>query len=1781
MIKTIAGYHIQEQLYESGNSLVYRGRWAKEGQSVILKMLKHPHPPPEKISWFRREYELIHGLDLEGIINAYALTTDQHRPVMVLEDFGGESLKLHLEKRSEKRFTLTEFFPLAEQIVDILDQLHRQHITHQGVNPSNIVWNSRTGQVKLIDFGVSTALTHENLLLRNSSIGEGTLAYISPEQTGRMNQAIDDRTDWYSLGVTFYEFLTGRLPFPSADTLALIHAHIAKDPPAPHELVADVPQPLSTFVMKLMAKNAENRYQSAYGLKRDLEECWRQWKDTGRITPFLLGQHDVPVQFHIPQKLYGREAALDTLLAAFERVHRGTSELILVAGPTGVGKSALAQEIDQFISRHGGYFITGKCDQLHNNIPYAPLVQAFRSLVRQLLMESEAQLAIWREKLLAAFRLNGQVLIDLLPEVALIVGPQPSVPALPPAEAQNRLHLVFHNFIRVFTKVDHPLILFLDDLQWVDAASLQLVRLLMTTLDNRYLLVIGAYRDAEVQETHPLRLVLDAIRKAEGTVRQIILQPLDLTSIRQLTADTLACSLDRAAALAALLFAKTHGNPFFVREFLKSLYAEELLTPDFRNGGWQWDLARIQAHNTTDNLIELLSAKLRKLRGQTQQVVKLAACIGNQFDLHTLAIVYERSIAETMANLWEALEEGLVLALGDTYKIITLEVQELVENVSVNYKFAHDRIQQAAYALIPEMEKQSVHRQIGRLLLQNTPLDERERNIFDVVNHLNIGREFVTDQAERGELVDLNLLAGRRAKAAVAYEAAFNYFQSGVAVLDKDCWKRQYDSALTLHVEAAEAAYLSGSFEQAKHLIAIVLQQARTLLDKVRAYEVSLRASAAQHKPQEAIETGLHILELLGVAFPVRLSRADTLWTLEETQRALAEKDVEELIKLPEMTDPDKIAAMRILSIISHSAYVGSPELVHLIACRMVNLSIAYGNTSLSAQAYATYGGLICCGILGDMDIGHRFGKLALAVVERFRASSLKARTLFMVNSFIRPWKEHIKATLPPLLEGYQSGLQTGDLLSAALCAFDYGFQAYWSGQELSGLERDLAKYSNAINQLRQKQLLYVNELYRQAVLNLLGKVENPRRLIGESYNEEEMLPHHLQAHDRNALCQIYLNKLLLCYLFHDYPQASKNAALAEAHLDGLVATAAVPAFYLYDSLTRLALLSGLQEESEQTGFLEKVAANQEKIQLWARHAPMNYLHKFYLVEAERARVLGNDREARECYDEAITMAQAHEYVNEEALIYELAGRFYFAKGQSHLARYYLHDAHYAYLRWGALAKVQDLEKNYPQFFETQVASGVHHPVALIPAFGTEPHMSTTLDAQSVLKASQAIAGEIVLDRLLTKLMRIVIENAGAQRGVLILEKDGQLVIEVEGTIERDDVIVLRPLLVEECPDLPAALVRYVERTKETVVLSDATQDTVLAADPYITKKRPKSALCAPLVRQGKLIGILYLENNLTTGAFTPDRVEVLNMLSAEAAISIENARLYHSLEEANERLADYSKNLEQKVEERTRALQEKNWELEIANQQVQEASRRKSQFLAGMSHELRTPMNAILGFTRLVLRRAGDLLPERQRDNLVKVRESADHLLGLINQLLDLSRLESGHMEIHPEPLDVKQLIVACCELVSPLVKPDVQLTQKIAETIGEACTDEEGLRHVVINLLSNAIKFTDVGEVMVQVQAERQSHNDATLVITVADTGIGIPADALDTIFEEFQQVEGGTQKREGTGLGLPIAKRWVELLGGSIEVESELGKGSTFTVSIPVVYREQGASTESMTQ
>lgn len=1241
---TISGYRIIEQVYDGLRTKVYRGIPSSDQKPVVLKLLKSEYPTFNELVQFRHQYAIAKNLDLPGIVQPLSLENYQNVLVIVMEDFGGISLKEEMERRGDgggmgrSSDSLNEFFNSAIQVAKTLEGLYQNRIIHKDIKPQNILISPQTREIKLIDFSISSLLPKENQEIQNPNVLEGTLAYISPEQTGRMNRGIDYRTDFYSLGVTFYELLTGQLPFDSSDPMELVHCHIARKPTPPIELVPAIPQIVNEIVIKLMAKTAEERYQTAFGLRVDLENCWQQWQKTGSISQFVLGRRDISERFVIPEKLYGRETEVATLLAAFDRVSAGATEVMLVAGFSGIGKTAAINEVHKPIVRQRGYFIKGKFDQFKRDIPFSSWVQAFQDLMRQLLSESSAQLEVWKAKILAALGENAQVMIDVIPELEKIIGKQPDIAELEGSAAQNRFNLIFQKFILVFTTKEHPLVIFLDDLQWADSASLKLMQLLMSETDTGYLLLIGAYRDNEVNPAHPLMLTLDEIRKAYATVNQIILAPLDQPSLNRLIADTLSCPPSLAIPLTELVFAKTKGNPFFATQFLKSLHQEALISFEFSGGYWQCDIAQVRALAVSDDIVEFMATQLQKLPINTQNVLKLAACIGNQFDLATLAIVHEKSQAETAADLWRSLQESLIIPITESYKFFqdseSVEVAQGSE-LSVPYRFLHDRVQQAAYFLIPEDQKQSTHLKIGRLLLSNIPQEEREEKIFDIVNQLNIGVELITHQTERNELASLNLIAGRKAKASTAYAAAKRYLTAGLELLAGDSWLHQYDLTLALHEEASEAAYLCGDFIAMEQLADIVLQQALTLLDKVKVYEVKIQTCIAQSELLKAVNTALVVLKEFGVEFPDVPGQLDIQLVLEATTSNLVGKLIEDLIDLPTMKEPEKLAAMRILSKIVSASYKAAPQLFLLIVLKQVNLSIKYGNAPLSAYAYAVYG-LVLCGVLLDIESGYQFGELALSILERFNSSELKAKTFFVTELSIRHWKEHVRETLNLLRDGYQSGLENGDLEFAAYCACFTCQHSYVIGKELTALALDMETYGTAIEQIGQGQAaaFYYHKIFQQVVLNLIGSAENKTRLFGKAYNEEKLLPLHLEVKDRNAINYVFLSKLILCYLFGDFPQAVENADRTEEYLDGVIGMIAVPLFHFYDSLARLAVYSDTPA-SERRSILDKVRANQEKMKIWAHHAPMNHLHKFELVEAERHRVLGDFVEAMDCYDRA------------------------------------------------------------------------------------------------------------------------------------------------------------------------------------------------------------------------------------------------------------------------------------------------------------------------------------------------------------------------------------------------------------------------------------------------------------------------------------------------------------------------------------------------------------------
>ncbi|NJK69634.1 MAG: AAA family ATPase [Microcoleus sp. SU_5_3] len=1517
---TIAGYRILDRIYNGSRTQVYRAISEADQKPVAIKILQSEYPTFNELVQFRNQYTITKNLDLTGIIKPLELSHYRNGFALVMEDFGGISLA---EYTALHQLNIENFLSIAIQTVQVLEGLYQHRIIHKDIKPQNILINPNTKEVKIIDFSISSLLPRENQEIISPNVLEGTLNYMSPEQTGRMNRGIDYRTDFYSLGVTFYELLTGKLPFESTDPMELVHSHLAKMPTPIIELVPAIPAMVNDIIMKLMAKTPDLRYQSAFGLRYDLEKCCQQWQETGKIDPFALGNRDICDHFVIPEKLYGRETEVNALLAAFDRVSEGHKEIMLVAGFSGIGKTAVVNEVHKPIVRQRGYFIKGKFDQFKRDIPFSAWVQSFQNLMRQLLAESKAKVQQWRAKILEALGENAGVIIDVIPELEHLIGKQPKVQEIEGIAAQNRFNLLFSKFIRVFATIEHPLVVFLDDLQWADSASLKLMQLLVSEMDTRYVMLIGAYRDNEVFGAHPLILTLDEIQKESSiAIDRITLAPLDKAALNRLIADTLICPLDRSMPLTELVFAKTKGNPFFATQFLKFLQGDGLISFDVNSGYWQCDIAKVTALALTDDVVDFMAVKLQKLPANTQDILKLAACIGNQFDLATLAVVREQSQTETATDLWRALQEGLVTPISETYKFFqdseSVEVAQESE-LSVPYRFLHDRVQQAAYSLIPASQKQSTHLKIGQLLLdkckQDTSHAEKiwEEEIFDIVNQLNFGAALIADVSQRSELAQLNLIAGNKAKSATACAAAKRYLTVGLELLDSDSWERNYCMTLALHESAAETAYLNGEFDQIEILAEIIVKKAQTLVDKIKIYQVKIQALNAQKYLKQSLHLGLEILNLLGISLPEEPQPPEIPVAYAATQSALQGKRIEDLINLPKMTDPEKLAATRIMLKMCPAAYMATPELLPLIVFKQVELALAYGNAPPHTHAYANYG-LILCGIMGELDAGYQFGELAIALLEKLDAKPLKSMTLFVVSAFIKHWKNHIKETLKPFLDAYFSGLETGDLEHAGYAVQRYCYHLYFSGSvELSRVEQEMQTYADALIKMSQDSILRVHNVHYQAVLNLMGKAENPCRLIGTVCDETQILPIDIADNYRISCYYFYLNKLILCYLFYEYQEAVANSVDAEKYLDGGIASPLMPIFYTYDSLSKLALYAD-RPNSDRQQILENVTANQEKMQKWADSAPMNYLHKFYLVEAEKYRILGDKWQAVEMYDRAITLAKENEYINEEALAHELAAKFYLEWGKEKIGRVYLTDAYYCYARWGAQAKVNDLEQRYPQLLapilnqKTSLKTNetITQMMAVTVTSSTSA-VSEILDLATVIKASQSLSGEINFDKLLSTLMEVAIENAGAEKGTLILVEGDSLAIATQCV--SGQACNIQSIPVVDSQEIPITIINYVWRTQETLVINNATAETNFAADSYIIQQQPKSVLCLPIQHQGKAIGILYLENNLTTNAFTPDRLAVLKVLSSQAAISIENAKLYA--------------NLEAKVEERTLELQQ------------------------------------------------------------------------------------------------------------------------------------------------------------------------------------------------------------------------------------------------------------------
>ncbi|MEL6161090.1 MAG: AAA family ATPase [Cyanobacteria bacterium J06627_32] len=1923
----VYGYTLLAQLYKKGRIGVYRAMVspAVEADSngrprtVVIKLLETLYPSLSDLAQFRNQYVLTKDLDIPGVVRPLSLQPWQKGYALVMEDFGGISLDHY---HSLYEISLGNCLEIALQLSEALHQLAQRHIVHKDIKPANILINPDSLRIELIDFSIASQLAKENQAPQSPSALEGTLAYLAPEQTGRMNRGIDYRTDFYALGVTLYELLTGELPFRADDPLEQVHNHMAIAPQPLQAINPEIPEMVSKIVLKLMAKNAENRYQSSFGLRHDLERCLTQWQETGKVSTFELGARDLSDRFTISERLYGREAVVQTLLNTFDRVAasdtptdtpadtptdapaiagltvadpkianpktdpkianpktdpQNRSELLLVAGTSGIGKTAVINEVHKPITQQQSYFLKGKFDQLNRNLPLSAFLQAIRGLIHQLRLESNDKLVQWRRKILEAVGEDGQILTDVIPELESIIGAQPEASPLTGAAAQNRFTQRFLQLIDVFARPQQPLVIFLDDLQWADSASLQLIAKLMTAQGP--LLILGAYRDNEVSPAHPLMLTLEDLASQSTTgnqaaVNTVTLAPLTRRDTNGLVADTLHYDIEYAAPLADLVFRKTKGNPFFTTQFLKSLHEEGHIRFDSQQGSWSCDMDQVALCSFTDDVVEFISQQLQKLPHETQQIIQLAACIGNSFDLETLAIAADQSPSETATALWQGLQEGLIVPQSEKYKFYLGEgnpspaeqstVQAAAETVAVRephlnniysgditYSFFHDRVQQAAYSLIEATQKQSTHLKIGQRLLNHLSEAEQKETLFEIVNHLNAGIALISDPAQQEQLAALNFEAGQKAKTATAYQSAAEYFSVGIQLLKSDCWQSQYALALGLHTLAAEACLICGDLDGMEQRAAVVLQHAKATLDKINIYQFKIQAYTSQTRLQEALSTAYQAFQTLGLTFPEAPGPGDIQQSLQQTSALLDRKEILSLAELPEMTATDQLAIMQLTSTVIPAAFLRLPPLFPLLILLQIRISIEYGNAPQSPFSYAAYG-LFLNTMLNDLASAERFGQLALDLAADSVSKALKARTYFVVGSFIKHHTCHLQSARSLLIDSYKVALDGGDLEYVGYAAFHICQDGYLIGQELTLLEKSVNAYSQVLADHRQIVTFNYCRSIQQAILNLIHETDQPHRLLGEAFDEEVVLPQLQTANDATGLYTTYVHKLILSYLFEAYPQAEDYATKSRAYLMGGSGFAITPLFYCYDSLTTLQKLSQLLNEpsyeasnkpdeqgshtvenTAETGvensateatiqtestlsssnalkdqskaLLERVAENQKQLKHWADHAPMNYLHKFNLVEAERCRCLGNIHQAIEKYDLAISGAEQQGYSQEIALANELAAKFYLNWRKEHLAVGYMQEAYYGYIRWGASAKVAQLERHYPQLLASALAhsnsinitaSSMQSSTVVSSISRATNSQNMRLDFSAIMKAAQAISQEIELESLLTTLMKIVLSIAGAQMGTLLLLQGEQW--QIVAKADQHQVNIAESDL-EQYSDIPHSLIYAVARSQQAAVYENLAVAEPFESDRYISLYQPKSAMCMPVSRQGELIGILYLENSLIEGAFTRNHLDTLQLLTSQAAISIENARLYQQTE-------NYSQNLEIDVAKKTTELNQKVIALEVALKKLKETQAQLiqtekmsslGQLVAGIAHEINNPINFIHanlkhieGYNQDLLTVIEayqesiappsavvevldnidlDFLVEDSQSLLSSMRHGSDRIKQMVLSLRNFSRLdesETKRVNVH-EGLE-STLGILQHRLQETPTRSRIAILRDYGELPLIECRPGP-INQVFMNILSNAIDaLADSTDAEKTIRIRTTLKQEGIISIQIADNGAGIPEDAQLHIFDPFFTTK---PVGKGTGLGLSISYQIItENHRGKLYCESTQGKGTQFTIEVPISLR-----------
>jgi PAS domain S-box-containing protein len=1507
---------------------------------VLLVAPVEEHPSPERLKLLEHAHTFKEELDIAWAARPIATARFWDRPVLVMEDPGGVPLDQLLGQPLDIELSLRVGVSLANAI----DQLHRRDIVHKDIKPAHILVNTDTGQCWLRGFGIASRLPRERQAPEPPEFIEGTLAYMAPEQTGRMNRSIDSRSDLYSLGVTLYEILTGTLPFTASNPMEWVHCHIARQPVPPSVRAKNLPAQISAIVMKLLAKTAEERYQTAAGVKSDLEDCLHAVggsrprdplrragtralpSDSGSIAAFPLGTHDIPDRLLIPQKLYGRSREVEALLASFERVvATGRPELVLVSGYSGIGKSAVVNELHKAVVQPRGVFISGKFEQHKVEIPYSTLAQAFQGLIREILGKSEAELDRWRTAILDAVGSNGQLMVNVVPELELIIGEQPPLPEVPVTEAESRFHTVFRSFLAVFAREDHPLALFLDDLQWIDAGTLKLLEDLILHADVQHLLLVGAYRDNEVSPSHPLTQALDVIRQTGVMVDDIAVGPLTLEDVTEFVADTLHCELATAEPLAAAINQKTQGNPFFVIQFITSLYEELLLKFDREKGTWRWDLDGIRARRFADNVVDLMVNKLEQLPVGTRETLKRLACLGSMAGIPLLAMVQGRSEEEVQADLWEAVRRELIVRLEEG-----------------SYQFTHDRAWEATYSLIPEELRAEAHLRIARLLTDNIAPAKLDESIFQILNQINRGAALLNhgvstlgylrfSRDEREQIAQLYVIAGKRAKTSAAYASALKYLSTAVDLLENDCWRSKHELIFDLELHRAECEFLAGQSAAAEERLTLLSSRAANPAELATVTCLRVDLYTTLDRTDRVVAVCLDYLRSVGIEWPAHPTKEEARQEYERIWAQIGDRTIEELIDLPLMTNPTSLGTLDVLTKFLGPVAYTDPNLVSLTACRAINLSLRQGNGDGSCVAYVWLG-RIAGPHFGDYKAGFRFGQLGYELAGKRGLERFKAPTYLWFAQFVVPWMKHVRTSRELMRWAFEAARKSGDITTQSYCFDNLNTSFLAAGDPLIEAQSQAESGLRFVERTRYGFAIDIIRGQLGLIRTLRGVTHKFGRFDDEQISETQ-LEHNFAAEPAatQPACWYWIRKLQAHFFAGDYHAALDAAAKAQPLLWASPATFEIAEYHFYAALARGAVCEGRPPDKQGEHF-HALVEHHKQLALWSSNCPENFENRVALVEAEIARIEERELAAERLYEKAIQSSRINGFVHNEAIASELAARFYAGRGFDTVAEAYLRKARYCYLRWGAAGKVRQLEELHPQLQEEEPVSG------LTSTIGTPIEQ---LDLATVMKVSQAVSEEIVLEQLIKTLMVIAIEHAGAQRGLLILPfgEEYRIVAEARTGAEEIEVQVHQAAVAPS--DLPDSLLRYVLRTQQSVILGDASTQTesrrvtrhspaaagespalrdevepLFTEDEYIRRRRPRAILCLPFVKQAKLVGVLYLENNLVPGVFTPERLAMLELLASQAAISLDHARLYADLIQEN--------NDRRKAEEALRASEER-----------------------------------------------------------------------------------------------------------------------------------------------------------------------------------------------------------------------------------------------------------------